>query len=43
MFNNALNAYASDEKKNLTNLSRYAKEMHVYKKLMDVMEVLLNG
>ena len=43
MFNNALNAYAADEKKNLSNLSRYAKEMHVYKRLMDVMEVLLNG
>ena len=43
MFNNALNAYAADEKKNLSNLSRYAKEMHVYKRLMDVMDVLLNG
>ena len=43
MFNKALNAYAADPKKNLSNLSIYAKEMRVYKKLMDVMEVLLNG
>ena len=37
------NAYAADKKKNLSNLSSYAKKMRVYKKLMDVMEVLLNG
>ena len=43
MFNKALNAYAADKKKNLSNLSRYAKKMRVYKKLMDVMEVLLGG
>ena len=43
MFNKALNAYAADKKKNLRNLSSYAKKMRVYKKLMDVMEVLLNG
>ena len=43
MFNKALNAYAADKKKNLSNLSGYAKKMRVYKKLMDVMEVLLNG
>lgn len=43
MFNKALNAYAADKKKKLSNLSRYAKEMRVYKKLMNVMEVLLNG
>lgn len=43
MFNKALNAYVKDEKKNLTNLSKYAKEMRVYVKMMDVMEVLLNG
>ena len=43
MFNKALNAYAADKKKNLSNLSSYAKKMKVYKKLMDVMEVLLNG
>ena len=43
MFNKALNAYVSDDKKNLLNLSKYAKEMHVYTKMMNVMEVLLNG
>lgn len=43
MFNKALNAYAADKKKNLSKLSSYAKEMRVYKKLTDVMEVLLNG
>lgn len=43
IFNKALNAYTADEKKNLSNLSRYAKEMRVDKKLLNVMEVLLNG
>ena len=43
IFNKAVNAYALDEKKNLANLSKYAKEMGVYKKMMNVMEVLLNG
>ena len=43
MFNKALNAYAADKKKNLRNLSSYAKKMRIYKKMMDVMEVLLNG
>ena len=43
IFNKALNAYVADQKKNLANLSKYAKEMGVYKKMMSVMEVLLNG
>ena len=43
IFNKAINAYVSDEEKNLANLSKYAKEMGVYKKMMNVMEVLLNG
>lgn len=43
LFNKALNAYVADDKKNLGNLSKYAKEMRVYTKLMNVMEVLLNG
>ena len=30
------------QKKNLTNLSKYANEMGVYKNLMNIMEVLLN-
>ncbi len=43
VFNKALNAYAVDGKKNLGNLSRYAKQMKLYSKVMNVMEVLLNG
>lgn len=43
MFNKAVNAYVADQKKTLSNLSKYAKEMGIYKKLMSVMEVLLNG
>ena len=39
LFNKALNAYVADDKKN----SKYAKEMRVYTKLMNVMEVLLNA
>lgn len=43
IFNKAVNAYVADQKKKLFNLSKYAKEMGVYKKLMSVMEVLLSG
>ena len=43
LFNKALNAYVADEKKNLSNLSKYAKRMRLYAKVMNVMEVLLNG
>ncbi len=43
MFNKAVNAYANDKKKNLNNLSAYAKKLRVYKKVTDLMEVLLNG
>ena len=43
MFSKAVNAYAADEMKNLANLSKYAKEMKVYEKMMSVMEVVLNG
>ncbi len=43
LFNKALNAYVADDKKNLGNLSKYAKEMRIYTKLMNIMEVLLNG
>ena len=42
-FNKALNAYVADDRKNLANLSVYAKKMKLYKKVMSVMEVLLNG
>lgn len=43
LFNKAINTYVADDKKNLANLSKYAKQMRVYTKLMNVMEVLLNG
>jgi predicted transcriptional regulator of viral defense system len=43
IFAKAVNAYAADDKKNLGNLSRYAKKMRVYTKVTDIMEVLLNG
>ena len=43
IFNKALNAYANDTQKNLQNLSAYAKKLRVYKKVTELMEVLLNG
>ena len=43
IFNKALNAYANDTQKNLQNLSVYAKKLRVYKKVTELMEVLLNG
>lgn len=43
IFNKAVNSYVADPKKNIVNLSKYAKEMGVYTKLMNIMEVLLNG
>ena len=43
LFNKALNAYANDKKKNLKNLSTYAQKLRVYKKVTELMEVLLNG
>ncbi|MCR5636157.1 MAG: abortive phage infection protein [Clostridiales bacterium] len=43
LFAKAVNAYANDKDKNLANLSKYAKQLRVYKKVMDMMEVLLNG
>lgn len=42
-FNKAVNAYTADKNKNLANLSRYARVMKLYAKVMNVMEVLLNG
>lgn len=42
IFNKAIKAYAIDDNKNLANLSKYAKELRVYKKVMEIMEVLLN-
>jgi predicted transcriptional regulator of viral defense system len=43
IFAKAVSAYAADDKKNLGNLSRYAKKMRVYAKVTNLMEVLLNG
>ena len=43
IFNKALHAYANDTQKNLQNLSIYAKKLRVYKKVTELMEVLLNG
>ena len=43
LFSKALNAYANDPQKNLSNLSVYAKKLRVYKKVIELMEVLLNG
>ena len=40
-FNKAINAYVADDKKNLSNLSRYAKELGLYKRVMDLMEVMI--
>lgn len=43
VYNKALNAYAKDGQKNLVNLVTYAKKLRVYKKVEEIMEVLLNG
>lgn len=43
VFSKALSAYANDSNKNLINLSTYAKKLRVYKKVTELMEVLLNG
>ena len=43
LFSKALNAYANDPQKNLNSLSVYAKKLRVYKKVIELMEVLLNG
>lgn len=42
IFNKALNAYVNDARKNLQNLSLYAKKLRVHKKVTELMEVLLN-
>ena len=43
LFSTALHAYANAPQKNLSNLSIYAKKLRVYKKAIELMEVLLNG
>lgn len=42
IFNKALHSYVNDPKKNLKNLSIYAKKLRVYKKVVELMELLLN-
>jgi len=42
MFNKAVKAYALDQNKNIEKLSEYAKQLGLYEKIMNVMEVLLN-
>jgi len=43
VFVKAVNAYAVDEKRNLSNLSCYAKQLRVNKKVTEIMEVLIGG
>ena len=43
IFNKAINSYVKDDKKNLNNLSAYSQKLRVYKKVTELMEVLLNG
>ena len=42
LFRKAIKAYVVDVNKNLRNLSKYAKEMRIYKKVMEIVEVLIN-
>ena len=41
LFSKALNTYANDPNKNLSNLSIYAKKLRVYKKVIELMEILM--
>lgn len=43
LFNKAVHGYSNDDEKKLGNLMEYAKEMRVYRKMLDVMGVMLNG
>lgn len=43
LFSKAINAYVADDQKNLSNLSLYAKKIGIYKRVMDLMEVMLGG
>lgn len=42
-FNKAIHAYVADDQKNLSNLSKYAKDLGIFKRVTELMEVLLNG
>ncbi len=43
LFNKAVHAYAADDKKNPANLSKYARELGVFRRVNELMEVLLNA
>ena len=43
MFNKAIIAYSKDVKKNIGNLIAYAKKMRVYRKMSEIMGVLINA
>ena len=43
IFSKAINAYVADDHKNLRNLSAYAKKLGLYKRVSDLMEVMLGG
>jgi hypothetical protein len=43
MFNKAVNAYVADDKKNLGNLAKYAKERRLFNKVNDLIGVMING
>jgi hypothetical protein len=38
-----MHSYVADEQKNLSKLSKYAKKLGVFKRVNELMEVLLNG
>ena len=43
LFNKAIHTYVADEQKSLRNLSKYAREMGLFKRVNELMEVMLNG
>ncbi len=43
LFNKAVVAYTKDPQKNINNLITYAKKMRVYKKVSEIIGVLING
>ncbi len=42
IFNKALNYYVADKNKNLGRLAQYAKQMHLFEKVLNVIGVLVN-
>ena len=43
LFNKAIHTYVADEQKSLRHLSKYAREMGLFKRVNELMEVMLNG